>query len=182
MVIDEGDSAGRSSDVAVLPSLTVFRCVNRSGPALDAFATKRQRPVPPPVQSPVVVNDIAVPCVGKLQPEHLLKAFENGVDAVCVIACESDHCRYLEGSQRLDRRAEYVRGLLEEVGLGGERLMVLHLGGSAREDVQVLLGRPWPNGQQTDGADAEAELAALHEQMTVRLRALKTSPLRKCGE
>lgn len=182
MVVDEGGSADRSGDVAVVPTLTVFRCVNRSGPALDAFATKRQRPGPPPVQSPVLVNDIAVPCVGKLQPEHLLKAFENGVDAVCVIACGSDHCRYLEGSQRLDRRAEYVRGLLEEVGLGGERLMVFHLGGSARDDVQVVLRRPGPDGQQPDGADAAAELAAVHEQMTVRLRALKTSPLRKCGE
>ena len=182
MLVDESNSADRPTEVAVEPSLTVFRCAHSTDSALDASATNRQRSRPSVAQWPVLVNHIAVPCVGKLQPEHLLKAFENGADAVCVLACQDDNCCYLEGSQRLDRRAEYVRGLLEEVGLGGERLMVFHLGGSAREDAQVGLGRPGPDGQRPDGVDAEAELAALHEQMTVRLRALKPSPLRKCGE
>jgi coenzyme F420-reducing hydrogenase delta subunit len=161
MLVDEGDSAGRSTEAAVQPSLTVFRCANCTNSTLDASATKRQRSLPLTAQWPGLVHHIAVPCVGKLQPEHLLKAFENGADAVCVLACEDDNCCYLEGSQRLDRRAEYVRGLLEEVGLGGERLMVFHLDGSAREDAQP---------------------AALPEQMMIRLRGLKTSPLRERGE
>jgi coenzyme F420-reducing hydrogenase delta subunit len=161
MLVDEGDSAGRSTEAAVQPSLTVFRCANHKDPTEDILPSRRQRSLPLTAQWPGLVNDIAVPCAGKLQPEHLLKAFENGADAVCVLACEDDNCCYLEGSQRLDRRAEYVRGLLEEVGLGGERLMVFHLGGSAREDAQPVV---------------------LPEQMMVRLRELKTSPLRERGE
>jgi F420-non-reducing hydrogenase iron-sulfur subunit len=161
MLVDEGDSAGRSAEVAVQPSLTVFRCANYTNPTPKASATRRPRSLPFTAQWSGHVNDIAVPCVGKLQPEHLLKAFENGADAVCVLACEDDNCCYLEGSQRLDRRAEYVRGLLEEVGLGGERLMVFHLGDSAREDAQP---------------------AVLPEQIMVRLREFKTSPLRERGE
>ena len=68
---------------------------------------------------------IRVPCSGKLQPEHLLKAFEAGTDLAVVLTCREGDCRYLEGRQRIERRLDYVRGLLDEIGLGGNRLVLL---------------------------------------------------------
>ena len=47
---------------------------------------------------PFPVREVLVPCTGRLQPEHLLKAFESGSDLVCAIACAEDNCHYAEGS------------------------------------------------------------------------------------
>jgi len=80
----------------------------------------------------VQLRHIPVPCSGKLQPEHLLKAFETGADLVVVLACSDGDCRYLEGRRRIERRLDYVRGLLDEIGLGGERLVLLDRPGDSR--------------------------------------------------
>ena len=70
------------------------------------------------------VKRVRVPCSGKLQPEHLLKAFEGGADIVVILTCRDGDCRYLEGRKRIERRLDYVRGLLDEIGLGGNRLVL----------------------------------------------------------
>ena len=95
--------------------VVVFRCV-AGNPAVSGEALSRL---------PFVDRDIPIPCAGRLQPEHLLKAFENGADAVCVITCARDDCLFIEGGLRLNHRADSVRRLLAEIGLGGERLIVL---------------------------------------------------------
>ena len=109
------------------------------------------------------MHEIVVPCTGKLQPEHLLKAFEAGADAVCVIACARDNCHYLEGSRRAERRVEYVRKLLDEIGLGADRLLVFHLAASEElgsrltaicEMVMAGLGALQPNPLRQDKATA----------------------------
>jgi len=113
-----------------------------------------------------------VSCTGKLQPEHLLKPFEAGSDAVCVIACEENNCHHLEGSRRVQRRVEYVAGLLDEVSLGGQRMMLFHLPGSAREDMFADDNTPAPPeelGQQ---------LRAVREKILARVESLTPNPLR----
>jgi F420-non-reducing hydrogenase iron-sulfur subunit len=59
----------------------------------------------------------AVPCSGKLDPRYVLKAFESGATAVCVLACPIGQCKSMEGSARAGRRAELVRELMAEAGL-----------------------------------------------------------------
>ena len=102
-------------------NVVVFECIGT--PAADGASATAQRPQPGPSLSEA--QTIRVPCSGKLQPEHLLKAFEAGADLVVVLACGNGDCRYLEGRSRIERRVEYVRGLLDEIGLGGERLLLL---------------------------------------------------------
>jgi hypothetical protein len=126
------------------------------------------------------VRDIALPCTGRLQPEHILKAFETGADAVCVITCAGDDCRYLEGSRRAERRVEYVRGLLDEIGLGGERLLVFHLAASPQPDVTPGRG---PNGSspvtQLNQEEVATRLAEIRKRVVAGLSALQPSPLRQ---
>ncbi len=74
----------------------------------------------------VQLRHIPVPCSGKLQPEHLLKAFEAGADLVVVLTCRDRDCHYLEGRRRIERRVDYVRGLLDQIGLSGRRLVLLN--------------------------------------------------------
>jgi hypothetical protein len=47
-----------------------------------------------------------VPCTGKIDSRRLLKAFESGADAVCIIGCAPDECKMVEGSRRAARRGE----------------------------------------------------------------------------
>jgi F420-non-reducing hydrogenase iron-sulfur subunit len=77
------------------------------------------------------VHEVLVPCTGRLQPEHVLKAFESGADLVLTVSCEQGDCRYLQGSERWSRRADYVRATLDEIGLGGSRLLHFELRGTA---------------------------------------------------
>lgn len=66
----------------------------------------------------------AVPCSGRIDPRYLLKAFESGARAVCVLACASGHCRLMEGNLRATRRTMAVRNLLSEAGLDSDCVQI----------------------------------------------------------
>jgi len=149
-------------------NVTVFRCVNcsSSGAAEPEW--------------PLSVREIALPCTGRLQPEQLLKAFESGADAVCVVTCAEDDCRYLEGSLRAERRVGYVRDLLDEIGLGGERLLFFHAGGLPQAVATLRRG---PNGSSPDARlnqeEIASRLAEIRERAVAELGAVQPSPLRQ---
>jgi len=127
---------------------------------------------------PFPVHEVMVPCSGKLQPEHLLKAFEAGADLVCVIACDKGNCHYMEGSRRVQRRAKYVCDLLDELGVGGQRLLTFSLRGSGKEDMAMGCGA---GAAKTNGSDDEtaARLKSIAEEIVGKLKTLGASPLRQ---
>jgi coenzyme F420-reducing hydrogenase delta subunit len=131
---------------------------------------------------PIPVRELAVPCTGRLQPEHVLKAFEVGADVVCVIGCGEDNCHTIEGSKRCTRRVDYVRGLLDQIGIGSDRLWHYRLPGSARED--MALGTQGETSasatqRQEDSqlSRIEPELRALRKELADRIAELRPSPL-----
>jgi coenzyme F420-reducing hydrogenase delta subunit len=73
---------------------------------------------------PAGVNTIEVLCTGKLDVAYLLKAFELGADGVFVAGCPQDDCRNSAGSTRARKRVEHARDILNEVGLGADRLVI----------------------------------------------------------
>ena len=54
-------------------------------------------------------------------------------------------CHFLEGNLRAKERVEYTKGLLDEIGLGGERLEMFHIGASDApmfaEAVEIMTDR-----------------------------------------
>ena len=166
-----GDPVGTHKPVAPSLNVTVFRCVNSSHPGTDPQPAAG-RPSQPETQWPIPVHEVALPCTGRLQPEHLLKAFEAGADAVCVLTCAGDNCHYLEGSRRAERRVEHVRELLDEIGLGGQRLLVYHLAAPGQEC--AMLGRP----PKAPPPNTQESLAEIFEMVVARLGALQPNPLR----
>ena len=66
-----------------------------------------------------------VPCLGRIDPRYLLKAFEGGCDAVFLVGCAVGKCRTMDGNLRAEKRAVLVRRLLDEIGIQGERLSLL---------------------------------------------------------
>jgi len=57
----------------------------------------------------------------------ILKAFENGADGVMVVGCLEGDCHYQVGNIRARRRVERVAGMLDEAGIGGERVRMYNL-------------------------------------------------------
>jgi len=66
----------------------------------------------------------AVPCSGKIDARYLLKAFESGASAVCVLTCPTGHCKRLQGNLRAGRRVSAVRQFITEAGLDPSALQI----------------------------------------------------------
>jgi coenzyme F420-reducing hydrogenase delta subunit len=76
---------------------------------------------------PANIKVVRVPCTGKVDLLHILKAFENGVDGVFVAGCLEGECHFLTGNLRAKKRVMYAKELLEEVGISGERVEMYNL-------------------------------------------------------
>lgn len=68
-----------------------------------------------------------VQCTGKLQVSTILKAFEDGADAVYVVGCPQDKCHNVTGSKRAAKRVGAVKQALIELSVEPERIEMFHL-------------------------------------------------------
>lgn len=81
------------------------------------------------------ITIIPLPCSGKIDILYLTKAFEKGADGVMLMTCKEGECRYLEGNLRARKRVEAVEELLEEIGLGNGRTVVIQVDNSGVKKV-----------------------------------------------
>jgi F420-non-reducing hydrogenase iron-sulfur subunit len=105
------------------PEIIAFCCSYCAFSAAALAGSKR-------MQYPVGVRIISVPCTGKLEMEHILEAFEKGVDGVLIVGCLEGGCHFVEGNLRARKRTDRIREVLDEIGLGGERLQMVNLSDS----------------------------------------------------
>ncbi|MCU0596455.1 MAG: hydrogenase iron-sulfur subunit, partial [Desulfobacterota bacterium] len=72
------------------PTLALFYCQNtpESGEAVRQTLEKKYASS---------LRLFPIPCSGRLDPLHLMKALEEFADAAYVIACPEGACRYFEG-------------------------------------------------------------------------------------
>jgi coenzyme F420-reducing hydrogenase delta subunit len=82
------------------------------------------------LQYPDSIRVIGVPCTGKVDLIHILRAFEKGADGVYVLGCLEGECRYDQGNFRALKRVEQAGEILETVGIGGERVQMYNLSSS----------------------------------------------------
>ncbi len=80
---------------------------------------------------PSGVRLVKVPCAGRVDAIHMLKAFENGAARVLVLGCEDGACHHLSGNQRARQRVEYARALLKEVGINGQSVAMFNVAPNA---------------------------------------------------
>ena len=154
-------------------AVTGFLCANCSRPGEAPDSGGRSRPLIPSFDWPFPVTEILVACTGRLQPEHVLKAFEHGADLIFTVSCDEDNCQYLEGSERWARRVHYVRSLLDEIGLGGERLLHFHLPGCAAQDTALGAGRPEP----ACSYEAAGRITAIRDEVVQAAGRIPPNPL-----
>ncbi|MCU0852757.1 MAG: hydrogenase iron-sulfur subunit [Thermoplasmata archaeon] len=73
-------------------------------------------------QSDASVRLVQVPCTGRVDGLHILKALEDGADAVFVLGCLEKNCYYDTGSIEGRKRVAYVKQMLSEAGIEKERV------------------------------------------------------------
>ncbi len=137
------------SDNGFEPEITAFTCIYCGAMAGDSAGVER-------LTYPANVKIIRLPCTGKVEVEYILKAFEQGADGVYIMACPIGNCHHEQGNVRAVKRVEYVKKLLDEIGLGRERLSIYYV----------------------SGGQGQAFANAAHE-MTARIRRMGPNPIKR---
>lgn len=104
---------------------------------------------------PANIRVVKLPCSGRVDVIHLMKAMEEGTDGVFVAGCLEGDCHYQVGNLRARKRVEYVRELLDRLGVGGERVAMFNI-----------------------SAGQGPRFAEIAREMTEKIRSLGPSPLR----
>ncbi len=82
------------------------------------------------LQYPESIKIIRLPCTGKVDLIHLLRAFEKGADGAYVLGCLEGDCHFRSGNLRARKRVEQAKAILETIGIGGERVEMYNLSSS----------------------------------------------------
>ena len=82
------------------------------------------------LEYPTSIKIIRVPCTGKVDVQHILRAFEKGADGVYVVGCMEGDCHYNAGNFRARKRVEQAQALLDTIGIGGQRVRMYNLSSS----------------------------------------------------
>ena len=130
------------------PEITVFTCNYCGYMSIDTAGALR-------LQYPPNIKLVRLPCTGKTEVRYILEAFEQGADGVYVVGCPLGNCHHVRGNERGQVRVSRAKQLLDEIGLGGDRLEMFFLSGG--------MG---------------ATFARHAEEMTERVRALGPNPLK----
>jgi F420-non-reducing hydrogenase iron-sulfur subunit len=117
-------------DSSYKPEITVFYCIN-------AFNEKTVLPFAE--TGAAKVKYVKMACSSMVKDVFILKAFESGADGVVVFICPEEACRYVEGSIRAAKRVARVKMILDEIGLGMDRLSVYNTRFGDAETVEEIL-------------------------------------------
>lgn len=82
------------------------------------------------LQYPSNVRIVRLPCTGKLDVIHIMKAFEEGADGVFVAGCLEGNCHFDKGNLYAKKRVYMAKKMLREVGLEPERVEMFNLSAS----------------------------------------------------
>ena len=105
------------------PEIIVFACHYCAYAAADLAGSMR-------LQYPTNIRMIKLPCTGKLEVIHVLKALEAGADGVYAAGCLEGQCHYLEGNLWARKRMGHVKTLLAELGMDPERVEMFNMSSS----------------------------------------------------
>jgi len=142
---------GDASKAGHEPKIIAFACEYCSYTAADLAGSMR-------LAYPASVRIVKVPCTGRADAIMILKALEEGADAVFVSGCQPGDCHFLKGNARAKAMVPGVKRMLAEIGLHPDRVEFFHVAASqAQRWVEVV------------------------EEMTSRARRLGPNPLRTGG-
>lgn len=154
------------------PEITAFYCVYCGYMAADTAGTLN-------IQYPPNVKFIRLPCTGKTDIRYILEAFEQGADGVYQIACPIGNCHHVRGNERGLARIQRAKKILDEIGLGSERLDIFFMSGSQGNSfamaAQTMVERirnlgPNPLKRTLAGENRQENLAGKEEEDDIHFR------------
>jgi len=134
------------------PTIIAFCCHFCAYTAADLAGTMR-------LQYPSNIRIVRIPCTGKIDVRFLLEAFEKGADGVYVAGCLEGDCHFLTGNLRAKKRVAMAKRILEDAGIGGDRLEMYNM-----------------------SAAMGPRFAEVAREMTEKIRQLGPSPSKKYAE
>ena len=96
------------------PRIIAFLCTWCSYTGADTAGIAR-------IKSPANIRGIRVPCSGRVSPELVMRAFDQGADGVLVLGCHIGECHYDTGNHRAAKRLPILHALMQFAGLEPER-------------------------------------------------------------
>jgi coenzyme F420-reducing hydrogenase delta subunit len=108
------------TDTTYEPNIVAFCCMHCAYAAADLAGSSR-------LQYPPFMKIIALPCTGRTDLGHLLRAFEDGADGVLVAGCLEGRCHYQVGNLYAKQRVDRVADLLRQIGLAPERMRMINI-------------------------------------------------------
>lgn len=112
------------------PRIVSFCCHYCSYGAADLAGTSK-------MPYPINVEIIRVPCSGRVDPLHVLRAFQEGADGVMVTGCLKEQCHFVTGNIHAEKRMQKLATDLEAIGLGGRLIFELMSAGMASKWVET---------------------------------------------
>jgi len=116
------------------PKIVAFCCDQSGYAAADMAGTLK-------LKLPRNIEIVRVPCAGRIETIHLLKALEKGADGVLIFACYEENCQFLRGSLRASSRLSYAHQMLEKIGWEKERVEICHLATNSGVNLAETLHR-----------------------------------------
>lgn len=102
-----------------------------------------------------------MPCTGRVDVGHILRALEHGAGGVLVAGCPEGHCHFLYGNLKARKKVQYVKGVLLELEIEPERVEMFNLSAAqgarfseiAREMVDSIVSMgPWQGSSVKAGS------------------------------
>ncbi|MCX6652098.1 MAG: hydrogenase iron-sulfur subunit [Methanomassiliicoccales archaeon] len=70
---------------------------------------------------------IRLPCAGRIDVVHLLKAFREGADMLFVAGCLEGNCHHHYGNHEARKRVDQAKSILDALGMDGRRIEMFYL-------------------------------------------------------
>jgi len=102
------------------PEILAFCCNFCAYAAADLAGSLR-------MEYPPNVKILHVPCTGRVDTLHLLRAVEDGVDGVMVAGCLEGNCHFETGNLRARKRVALAKNVLRDVGIHPGRVEMFNL-------------------------------------------------------
>lgn len=101
--------------MAFEPNITAFLCKWCGYAGADMAGTSR-------IKYPSSITSIQVPCSGRIDLKHVLKAL-NESDGVLIVGCHTPNdCHYIRGNYQAFKRTILLKKFLEQMGVNPKRV------------------------------------------------------------
>jgi len=98
------------------PLIVAFCCWWCAYGAADLAGTSK-------MEYPPNIRIVRIPCTGRIDPLHIICAFNSGADGVMVEGClREGGCHYIDGNLKAEKRVKAMKKDLDAIKMGGDRL------------------------------------------------------------